>query len=193
MKSIDCGATKAPVVPPSEIVSGVKPPPMENFQFRSRAVTVCSPFISAPQGPHVTYENSGLRIASGSLRPIAGKPLPGTQLVVRSVDGSAEGTSNERALSSANCGSQERTQRRLLLLVGSGGAATTWFKNPMLCCPTATHSPPARTLSAAWLWKQHEMSLRKVGLFALPGSTERLFVVSSCVKPPKRPTTKWSV
>src|SRR5580692_9612389 len=104
MKSIDCGATKAPLVPPSAMVSGVKPPPIENFQFRSRAVTVCSPFIGVPQAPHVTYENSGLRIASGSLRPIDGSWGAGWQLVVRSADGLPEGTSNERELRRANCG-----------------------------------------------------------------------------------------
>src|ERR1700722_9316208 len=173
MKSIDWGLTATAVAPLSEIVSGENPPATVNFHARSRAVSVCAldPVIGAPQPPHVTYENMGLRIASPSLRPICGNVLGSAH--AGAVD---HGTSKERELSSESFGSHESTQR-----FGSAGScdACTWCSRPRLCCPTAIHSPPALTLNAAWLWKQHVISFRNVGLFGLPGSTVRFAVVSS--------------
>ncbi len=154
-------------------------------------MSVWAPPVSGPHPPHVTYEKSGLRIASTSLRSMGNASVFGVQLGVPELDSDAsQGTSNERALSSASCGSHERTQR---FSVAGSADAFTWCRRPMPCCPTAIHSPPDRTLNLAWLWKQQVMSLRNVGLFGLPGSIVRSFVVSSRLGKPKRPTFRWSV
>src|SRR5271170_3695808 len=114
MNSIDWGLTETPVVPPSEIVRGENPPATENFHARSRAVSVWAPEpdIGSPHPAHVTYEKFGLRIASGSLRPIAGGwpsvdgPASGASIGAHA-GGVDHGTSKDRALSSESAGSQE--------------------------------------------------------------------------------------
>src|ERR1019366_1671081 len=190
-KSIDCGLTCAPDVPPSETVSGENPPMTENLHDRSRADSVWSPVIGIPPHPaQVTYEKIGFRTARGLLRSMVGRVV-GTQLF----DDDAHGTSNERALRSLSCGSHERTHRPALALAVPpvDEIGTTWWRRPRPCCPTATHSPPARTLNAACLWKQHAISFKNGGLFGPPGSTVRFSVRSIMLDVwPKRPTWRWS-
>lgn len=124
------------------MVRGTKLPRIEYFQLRSRTVSVWSPY---PRGfPHpaqTTYENSGLRIASGLLRSNDG--VAAAVQVPALCDQVAQGTSNVRAFMRASRGSQERTHEP----AASDALTTRWSKPTLL--PTATHSPPVRTLKVA--------------------------------------------
>src|SRR5215469_5017895 len=80
MKRIDCG--RIAVVPgASGMVSGTNEPRSENCQFSSRGVVVKLGGSTSGGGVpvvvprQVTYEKSGLRIATGLLRPGAWAPL----------------------------------------------------------------------------------------------------------------------
>src|ERR1700733_830783 len=106
MKRIDCGLTATWLPPVIEIVTGTKPPVIENFHCMSLVVSEWSLLTRGVHPLHMTNENMGFRMASGLLRSSDGTDEGGVH-----AGAVPHGTSGARAFLSTSFGLHVGTHR----------------------------------------------------------------------------------